>query len=221
MSKRQSAPGLGLHGFKIQCVVLSVCLLAETLQAQTPGPDAADAPTTSAVLPSATFRKFSLGMSEHDIKEAIAQDALFQYQGETPGLDSGLSPPSMSEATGLVSLPSATNTVSIEALGSGAYISQAWFQFNDDKLYIMAFALNPLLMDRFSVYTSLVKKYGEPSSLNPQMAVWGDSAATRLSLETPLTVKYIDTASFNALINAASTASAAEERSREAFLNDF
>jgi len=63
----------------------------------------------------------------------------------------------------------------------------------------MSFSLNARLVDHYSVYTSLVRRYGEPLSLNPHEAVW-ESEETRLSLERPLTVKYLDKTVFDNLL---------------------
>jgi hypothetical protein len=55
----------------------------------------------------------------------------------------------------------------------------------------MSFTLNTALVDHYSVFTTFVARYGEPTSLNPREAVW-ETGETRVSIERPLTVKYID-----------------------------
>jgi hypothetical protein len=73
-------------------------------------------------------------------------------------------------------------------------------------------------VDHYSVFTSLVEKYGQPDSLNPQQAVW-ETETTRLALERPLTVKYIDMTVFNGIIDESTTVESAEIRRRQEFLD--
>jgi hypothetical protein len=84
----------------------------------------------------------------------------------------------------------------------------------------MAFTLDTSLVDHYSVYTSFVKKYGEPAVLNPQEAVW-ESEEVRVAVERPLTVKYIDKQVFNEVISESETAESAELLRRQEFLDDF
>ena len=101
--------------------------------------------------------------------EFALADPLYGYRGERD-----------------VSLLPGENRSLIETSGP-SFIRRAWFQFYDDKLYIMTFTLDPEKIDYYSVYSKLVAKYGEPASLDPRKAVWGDDKTT-LSLERPLTV---------------------------------
>jgi hypothetical protein len=84
----------------------------------------------------------------------------------------------------------------------------------------MAFSLDSALVDHYSVYASFVKKYGEPRSLNPKEAVWEDDD-TRVAIERPLTVKYIDKRVFNDIIAQSKAAESSELNRREEFLGDF
>jgi hypothetical protein len=45
------------------------------------------------------------------------------------------------------------------------------------------------------VLTAFLNRYGEPNFLNPQETVW-ETDTTRVSIERPLTVKYIDKYNF-------------------------
>ncbi|MDR3138154.1 MAG: hypothetical protein LBT95_00610, partial [Treponema sp.] len=72
----------------------------------------------------------------------------------------------------------------------------------------------------YSVFTSLVKKYGEPGLLDPKQALW-ESEDTRIALERPLTVKYIDKNVFTEIIDESKVLESAEIRLREEFLSDF
>jgi hypothetical protein len=56
--------------------------------------------------------------------------------------------------------------------------------------------------------------------LDPKQAVW-ESADTRIAIERPLTVKYIDKNVINEIINESKAAESAEIRLREEFLSEF
>jgi hypothetical protein len=84
----------------------------------------------------------------------------------------------------------------------------------------MSFSLDTRLMDHYSVFTSFVRKYGEPISLSPGEAVW-ESEDTRVSIERPLTAKYIDKTVFDRLIAESKTQERSELLAREEFLADF
>lgn len=161
-----------------------------------------------------SFRSIDLGMSLEELRSALAQDGLFRYRGDQAwGLEVDL------DTAGLSLLPFAGNLSQVEAIGI-SFIDRAFFQLNEGQVYIMAFSLNTRLVDHYSVYTSLVEKYGEPDTINPREAVW-ERGGMRLSLERPLTVKYIDTDVFGRLLDAAKVEEAQEFQRREEFLNAF
>ena len=148
------------------------------------------------------FRNISLGMSLDDLKESLKNDNLFSFRGDR---DVSLLPnreQSLVETTGL------------------SFIRRAFFQLREGAVFIMAFSLDPRLVDHYSVYTSIVKQYGQPSQLDPSRAVW-ENDETRLTIERPLTVKYIDKQVFNSLVEESKTSESAEIRMREDFLNEF
>jgi hypothetical protein len=99
-------------------------------------------------------------------------------------------------------------------------VKRAFFQLRDGKLFIMAFTLNSDLVDHYSVFTSLTEKYGRPDSLSPQQAVW-ERGGTRLALERPLTIKYIDREVFNSIIGESRAVESHEIRQRQDFLDGF
>lgn len=179
------------------------------IYAQTDTP--ADAVIVSASTPSdqkteksipSTYRQISLGMDIETVKVELLADSIFGYRGERD-----------------VSLLPGENRTLIETTGL-SFIKRAWFQFKEDKLYIMTFMLNPDRVDYYSIYSSLVEKYGEPDTLDPRKAVWDDKT-TRLSLERPLTVKYLDVAVFQSILDETQTNKAASDILREDFVNDF
>jgi len=84
----------------------------------------------------------------------------------------------------------------------------------------MSFSLNTDIMDHYSVFTQFVEKYGQPSYLDPKEAVW-ESGETRIAVERPLTVKYIDKAIFNDIVDESTLVESREVRLRQEFLNEF
>lgn len=152
-------------------------------------------------LPS-SYRSISLGMDIESVKTALSKDGIFGYRGERD-----------------VSLLPFANRSLIETAGP-SFIRRSWFQFLDDKLYVMIFRLDPDRLDYYSLYSSLVSKYGEPKELNPAKALWDDGAVT-LTLERPLTVKYVDTKAFQSIIDADTTGKAASDILREEFIGEF
>jgi hypothetical protein len=155
-----------------------------------------------AALPPANFREFGLGMGIDALKSALEKDGLFNFRGDRD----------------VSFLPNRDQSL-IETTGF-SFIRRAFFQLRDGKLFIMAFNLDPGLVDHYSVYTSFVKKYGEPAALSPREAVW-ESEAVRVAIERPLTVKYIDKQVFNEIVSESETAESAELLRRQEFLDDF
>lgn len=149
-----------------------------------------------------TYRSLTLGMDVDSVKEQLKKDSLFGYRGDRD-----------------VSLLHSENRVLIETAGP-SFIARSWFQFHEDHLYVMIFRLNTERIDYYSMYTTLVKKYGEPDSLDPRRALWSDERVT-LTLERPLTVKYVDNVVFAGLIEADTTGRAMSDVLREEFLSDF
>jgi len=177
-----------------------------TATAKTAAPTAKTAATTTdaakpADIPDA-YREITLGMDIDAVKEALQKDAIFGYRGERD-----------------VSLLQGENRTLIETSGL-SFIKRSWLQFSDGKLYIMIFSLDPELVDYYSIYSALVAKYGEPVSLDPHKAVWANDKIS-MSLERPLTVKYIDLTTFNALLDKSGTEKAASDIRREEFINGF
>jgi hypothetical protein len=115
-------------------------------------------------------------------------------------------------------MPQTTQTV-IDCEGM-YYVKRGFFQFSEESLYIMTLYLNPERLDYFSLFTALTKKYGRPASLDPTGAVWR-SGQTRLSLEKPLTFKYIDEETFDKLKSDGESQKSLEDTSREKFLDSF
>jgi hypothetical protein len=148
------------------------------------------------------YRELALGMSLDELKQALADDGLFAFRGDRDVSFLPVKEENLVETTGL------------------SYIRRAFFQLREGKVFIMAFSLDPEKVDHYSVFTQFREKYGDPSSLNPQEAVW-ETDETRVSVERPLTVKYIDMTVFNQIIGESKTEKSNRVLQREQFLNEF
>lgn len=148
------------------------------------------------------FREIRLGMGLEDLKGALQQDPLFHFRGDRD-----------------VSLLPEREQSLVETTGS-SFISRAFFQLRDGAVFIMAFSLNTAIMDHYSVFTRFVQNYGEPSYLDPKEAVW-ETDDTRIAIERPLTVKYIDKKVFNDIINESGLVESRQVQERQEFLDAF
>ena len=148
------------------------------------------------------FHGIELGMELEQVKELLLKDQLFYYRGD----------PDVSF------LPLPRQTL-IECPGN-TYISRGYFQFEQEKLFIMILALNIKEVDYFSMFTALSEKYGRATYLDPSGAVWS-SEEIRLSLEKPLTVKYIHLPVFNQLRDQGKSKQGLLEYYRKEFLKEF
>lgn len=151
------------------------------------------------------YGSIKLGMSLESAKEALKKNIDFGYHGDRD-----------------VSLLPGENRVLIETnankgLGSN-FLERCWFQFADDQLYIMIINVNKEKMDYYSIFTTLCEKYGNPDSLNPEKAIWKSDEIT-MSLEKPLTLKYVDNEKFSELQNKATVLPGPVEMTREEFLS--
>ena len=148
-----------------------------------------------------------LGMSLKEAKEQLLKNADFGYSGDRD-----------------VSLLPGDAKVLIETNATGgrgsSYLTQCWFQFYNEQLYIITININTNKIDYYTMFTTLCKKYGEPDTLDPQKAVWKGKEIT-MQLEKPLAVKYIDNETFDMLKNAATVEQSYEEKNAQMFLEDF
>jgi len=148
------------------------------------------------------FHGIELGMGLEQVKGLLLKDEFFYYRGD----------PDVSF------LPMPKQTL-IECPGN-TYISRAYFQFDQERLFIMILILNMKEVDYFSMFTTLSEKYGQPAYLDPSAAVW-NSEEIRLSLEKPLNVKYIYLPVFNQLRDQGKAEEGILEYSRRGFLKEF
>ena len=148
------------------------------------------------------FSSIELGMSTEEAKAALGTDPSFRYRGDPD-----------------VSFLPRTDIPVIEVAGR-AFVNTAILQFRDDTLYVLSLVLNRERLDYFAVYESLAEQYGEPSALDPGRAVW-ESEDTRVSLERPLTVKYLDLPTFRAIVESGEMEEALDEVTRDRFLEQL
>jgi len=148
------------------------------------------------------FREISLGMSLDNLKEALLKDKLFNFRGDRD-----------------VSFIPAREESLVETTGP-SFVRRAFFQLRDGVLFIMSFTLDPGLLDHYSMFTNLTEKYGQPSFLDPKEAVW-ETEDTRITLERPLTIKYVDKKVFNDIISESALIQSRRVRERQEFLDEF
>jgi hypothetical protein len=141
-------------------------------------------------------------MNLDDLKAALQKDSMFNFRGDRD-----------------VSFLPVREESLVETTGS-SFIRRAFFQLRDGSLFIMSYTLNTGMMDHYSIFTELVEKYGSPSFLDPKEAVW-ETERTRIALERPLTVKYIDKLVFDDIINESMLIQSRRIRERQEFLDEF
>lgn len=185
----------------VLCLAPPVPARAQISEVTIPGRTLPSIVPGSQELPRA-FRKLELGMNLDALKTALAADNLFEFRGDRDVSFLPVKEENLVETAGL------------------SFIRRAFFQLRDGAVFIMAFSFDTGMLDHYSVFTGLVTKYGNPQSLSPFEAVW-ENGSTRVSLERPLTVKYIDMNVFNAIVENAKAEETAEHILRQGFLDEF
>ena len=153
------------------------------------------------------YKNIMLGMTLEETKENLVKEPDFGYHGDR---DVSLIPGSSKTLI---------ETDAERGLGSN-FLTRCWFQFTFNELYIITININPNKMDYYSVFTTLTKKYGQPTTFSPQAAVWKDDEVT-MSLEKPLTLKYIDNKRFDETQNYSNIQASPTEITREMFLDEL
>jgi hypothetical protein len=115
-----------------------------------------------------------------------------------------------------VSLLPSPNQSLIDVAGI-SFVKRAYFQFYSGALWVMIYVLDPEKIDHYTIFTSLSAKYGNPAILDPRESRWEDGA-TRLALERPLSLRYVDMAVLAKLAEGARAAESAAEIDRADFL---
>lgn len=143
-----------------------------------------------------------LGMAIETVKEMLMSSSGFSYRGEPDVSMSPVRKQTVIDCDGVL------------------YIDRGYFQFEDDRLYIITMVMDPEFIDHYSIYTAFREKYGEPEYLDPQKTVWEDGSV-RISLERPLSLKYIDIEVFDNLQQKSSAEKSIETELRQDFLDSF
>lgn len=160
-----------------------------------------DTPESQAAV-SRDYRGIALGMGLDEVKELLKQDPTFDFRGESD--------------VSLLERPRA----SLIETGGSLFVDRGTFQFEEEKLTAITIDLSPDTMDWYTMYRHLEDRYGIPGDMDPTKAWWEDEQ-TRLALERPLTVKYLDKLAFDAVLEESRVRQAWREGAREAFLDDF
>jgi len=170
-----------------------------------PGSSAAPAAAAATAVPKAPsalprgWEGIELGMTRDQVVAKLTTNSYLVFRGDED----------------LSLLPSPNQSL-IEVSGLD-FVRRAFFQFDAGKLWVIILNLADDRVDHFSVYSRLAANYGEPTRLDPQAAVWEDSSV-RLALERPLTLRYLDLATFSRLKDAGSAKTSVEEIDRRDFL---
>lgn len=151
------------------------------------------------------YKDIQFGMSVDDVKDALKADASFGYRGDRD-----------------VSLSKTENQTLIETdaerYAPNSFLTRCWFQFYDDALCTITLNLRRSKIDYHTVFSTLTQKYGEPTNLSPNRAEWRDDNVI-MSLEKPLTLKYVDKQVFDDKQSSSKSARSADEQSKEDFLD--
>ena len=153
------------------------------------------------------FGKVKLGMSLDETKAALKSDPQFGYRGDR---DVSLSP---SDGESIIE----TET---RRTAPYSFISKSWFQFSDKKLFVITMNLNEDKVDYYSVFSKLCEKYGDPNEISPRKSVW-KSDSVMMSLEKPLTIKYVDYSAHNDKLASSNVSKTAAEQARDEFLESL
>lgn len=148
------------------------------------------------------YREIVLGMEFEATQSALQAESSFFYRGPAD-----------------VSLLPSDGEYMIDSTGRG-YIDRGLFQFHEGRLYSIAVYMNNRRLDYFQLFEQLRGRYGDPIDLDPDRAIWEDGA-TRIQLERPLTVRYLDLETFLDRRNETGRLDSAARMSRDDFLSEF
>lgn len=179
----------------VVCVIIASSVFAPSVFAQS------NSSNSTKTLPKG-YSDIQLGLSVDEVKERLKKNSIFGFRGDRD-----------------VSLLPTEERVLIETPGS-SFFSRCWFQFYDDKLYAIILNVNQERMDYYSMFTKFCENYGKPDSLNPNKSEWKNDDVI-VSLERPLTVKYIDVAVYDDLVEQGKQLESTESYLRQKFLETF
>ena len=149
------------------------------------------------VLPSG-FMNIRLGQNMDELEDSLTENSYFDYRGR-PDVDMRIS-----------------NERNLIECSGFSYIKKGYFQFYQKKLIIITILIDENELDFYSFYVNFEKKYGKPHSLNPDGVYWENDDIS-LSLEKPLSVKYVDKKAFEEI----KEKSASKETRQKILKGDF
>ena len=156
----------------------------------------------SASLPEG-YGSIKLGMGVDEVKAELKKNADFMYRGDRD-----------------VSLSPQTKQVLIETdatKNSDSFFTRCWFQFADDRLFSITLNLNENRLSHVKVFETLSKKYGNPTTIDPKRSAWENDSVV-MSLERPLTLKYMDNKKFRQMLEESGVQKTFEEKQTDEFL---
>ncbi len=148
------------------------------------------------------FGDLELGLELEQLKERLIADPSFQYRGDPE-----------------VSLVPRERQHLVETRG-GPFVEHGVFQFHENRLFTITLNLNRERLDFYTLYTTLRERYGEPDRVDPSQMIWEDEEV-RMSLERPLTVKYLDVPVFQQRRREAGVRDSIRRQLRHEFLELF
>jgi hypothetical protein len=148
------------------------------------------------------FGSIRLGMTLEETRSALERELSFDYRGEPE-----------------VSFLPLRERRLLEVQGR-SFVRRGFFQFIDGRLYSIILDLNADVLDHYGLYTQLTDKYGESTRLNPREILWLYDDV-RLTLERPLTVKYVDREVYERLLQEGAETESLREIVRDEFLQRF
>ncbi|MBN1524200.1 MAG: hypothetical protein JW904_06960 [Spirochaetales bacterium] len=166
----------------------------------TPKPDIVE-PVNTGVESITAFRSYQIGMGIDQAKELLAKDPLFNHKDPD-----------------VYFLPAKEQTL-IESEGKG-YVKRIFLQFVDKQLFSVIIDMNENKVDYYSLFTTFQGKYGTFDKFTPDFVYW-EKKNIRLTLEKPLTVKYLDLQKFNEKKQEKRADIVDEDASLKEFLDQF
>lgn len=101
-----------------------------------------------------------------------------------------------------------------------AFLQEVVLQFSEGVLFSISLVVDPQEFDYGTFYRIFNQRYGNPHDLNPRRAVWQDEQ-TRISIEKPLTVQFLDLGAFRRMQEDSMIQDSAERFSKTLFLDEF
>ena len=148
------------------------------------------------------FDNLQLGMDFLSAQEALTQNSNVQYRGAPD-----------------VSMRPGTREPLLRALGRG-FVDEVYLQFRNDQLYSLVIVMDEKRIDYFTFFQRFSSDYGNPQRFSPQRSIWEDGQ-TRLILEKPLIVQYIDIEQFDQILEEHRILDSVQQFSRDLFLDSF